>query len=107
MPAIAAVRRTHDLLPSESHAWERLLALHPSVAASFGCRLADTPAFEHTELFERGVGSGTDVVDKEMYTFDDRGGRSLTLRPEGTAGMVRALLGAAALQERNPARVHY
>jgi histidyl-tRNA synthetase len=72
-----------------------------------GYQLVDTPVFEHSELFERGVGSGTDVVDKEMYTFTDRGGRSLTLRPEGTAGVLRATLGASLVQETRPLRVRY
>jgi len=107
MPPIAPVRGTHDLLPDASAAWQWLLDTHRRVAGEHGYRLADTPVFEHTELFERGVGVGTDVVDKEMYTFADRAGRSLTLRPEGTAGMVRAVLGAHLTQHERPVRVHY
>lgn len=107
MPPIAAVPGTHDVLPPASAAWEELHRIHHDVAARHGYRLAETPIFEHTELFERGVGSGTDIVDKEMYTFVDAGGRSLTLRPEGTAGMVRACLAANLLQEIRPARLRY
>ena len=107
MPGIAAPRGTRDLLPDASAAWEWLHETHARVAASFGYQLVDTPIFEHTELIERGVGTGTDVVDKETYSFEDRGGRSLTLRPEGTAGVLRAVLAANLLQELRPVRVHY
>ncbi len=77
------------------------------MAGRHGYQLIDTPTFEATELFARGVGSGTDIVDKEMYTFSDRGGRSMTLRPEGTAPTLRAILGARLEQQRRPVRVHY
>jgi histidyl-tRNA synthetase len=107
MPGIAAPRGTRDLLPDASPGWEWLHGVHKQVAESFGYQLVDTPVFEHTELIERGVGAGTDVVDKEMYTFTDRGGRSLTLRPEGTAGVLRAVLGANLTQEIRPVRVRY
>lgn len=107
MPRIVAVPGTHDLLPPRSDAWERLHRIHREVAVRHGYRLADTPIFEFTDLFERGVGTGTDVVEKEMYTFVDPGGRSLTLRPEGTAGMVRACLSAGLLQQWRPLRLHY
>ena len=107
MPSIPPVRGTHDILPTESHAWDWLLAMHAGTAESFGYVRADTPIFEHTELFERGVGTGTDVVEKEMFTFTDKGGRSLTLRPEGTAGMTRAVLDAGLTQHARPVRVHY
>jgi len=107
MPGIAAPRGTRDLLPDASPAWEWLHDVHRRVAGGFGYQLVDAPVFEHTELIERGVGTGTDVVDKEMYTFADRGGRSLTLRPEGTAGVLRAVLAANLLQEHRPVRVRY
>lgn len=107
MPPISAPRGTRDLLPADAAAWEWLHDVHARVAGAHGYRLVDTPVFEHTELFERGVGAGTDVVDKEMFTFADRGGRSLTLRPEGTAGVVRACLGASLLQRERPLRVRY
>ncbi|TMC49691.1 MAG: histidine--tRNA ligase [Chloroflexi bacterium] len=107
MPPIAAPRGTNDLLPDASSAWRWLHETHARVVESFGYRLVDSPIFEHTELFERGVGTSTDVVEKQMYTFTDRGGRSLTLRPEGTAGVLRAVMAGNALAEVRPARVHY
>src|SRR5579863_7116334 len=107
MPAIARQRGTHDLLPDDAPAWRWLVDSHAAIAVSHGYRLIDTPVFEATELFARGVGEGTDVVDKEMYTFTDRGGRSLTLRPEGTAPVLRAVLEAHLEQQVRPVRVHY
>jgi histidyl-tRNA synthetase len=91
--SFSAPRGTRDLLPPESWRWHRLfdLALN-RVFGPAGYEPMDTPIFEHTEVFERGVGQATEVVTKQMYTFDDRGGRSLTLRPEATAGIVRAVL---------------
>ncbi|MGH2775786.1 MAG: histidine--tRNA ligase [Actinomycetota bacterium] len=91
--SFSAPRGTRDLLPPESWRWHRVfdLALN-RVFGLAGYEPMDTPIFEHTEVFERGVGEGTEVVSKQMYTFHDRGGRSLTLRPEATAGVVRAVL---------------
>ena len=92
MSAIDAPKGVIEYLPPESAAFlavrEALAA--PAIAAGYG--YAEVPIFEHTELFVRGVGESTDVVSKEMYTFDDRGGRSLSLRPEGTAGVMRAVI---------------
>jgi histidyl-tRNA synthetase len=88
----APPRGTQDLLPPVSERLEYLAGLAVSVARSYGFRRVDTPVFEHTELFVRGVGETSDVVTKEMYTFDDQGRRSLTLRPEGTAPVMRAYL---------------
>jgi histidyl-tRNA synthetase len=85
-------RGTQDLLPPTSEWLDELARRAGSVARSFGFRRVETPAFEHTELFVRGVGETSDVVTKEMYTFEDKGGRSLTLRPEGTAPVMRAYL---------------
>lgn len=107
MPGIAAPRGTKDLLPEAAPAWEWLHDVHARVTGSFGYQLIDTPIFEHAELIERGVGTGTDVVDKETYTFTDRGGRLVTLRPEGTAGVLRAVLTANLVQEIRPVRVRY
>ncbi len=107
MSPIAPPRGTRDLLPDEAPAWRWFLETHAAVAGRHGYQLIDTPVFEATELFARGVGSGTDIVDKEMYTFTDRGGRSMTLRPEGTAPTLRAVLGARLEQQRRPVRVHY
>ena len=107
MTPIAPPRGTKDLLPDEATAWRWLHDAHTTIASRHGYQLIDTPVFEATELFARGVGSGTDIVDKEMYTFTDRGGRSMTLRPEGTAPALRAVLGARLEQQRRPVRVHY
>lgn len=83
---------TKDLLPSESYKWQEVERKVKKVLDSYNFKEIRLPVFEHTELFQRGVGETTDVVQKEMYTFDDKGGRSITLRPEGTAGAVRAYL---------------
>ncbi|MGH2691309.1 MAG: histidine--tRNA ligase [Actinomycetota bacterium] len=85
-------RGTQDLVPPESDRIEKLRSDAVTLARTYGFRPVETPAFEHTDLFVRGVGESTDVVTKEMYTFEDKGGRSLTLRPEGTAPVVRAYL---------------
>ncbi|MDX1468654.1 MAG: histidine--tRNA ligase [Acidimicrobiia bacterium] len=87
-------RGTDDILPPESEAWRRALAIWDEWARLYGFPLVMTPIFESTDLFERGVGDTTEMVTKQMYTFEDQGGRSLTLRPEGTAGVVRAYIGA-------------
>lgn len=89
-------RGTDDILPPQSEAWRRALTLWDEWTRRYGFPLVMTPIFESTELFERGVGDTTEVVTKQMYTFEDRGGRSVTLRPEGTAGVVRAYLNAGA-----------
>ncbi|MEW6698077.1 MAG: histidine--tRNA ligase [Bacillota bacterium] len=83
-------RGTNDILPGEVEKWQYLEELTRRVCKEYGYGEARTPIFEHTELFSRGVGETTDIVEKEMYTFIDRGDRSLTLRPEGTAATVRA-----------------
>lgn len=89
---LRAPKGTDDILPPQSRVWRRLLRSWEDWAERFGYDLIQTPVFEQTELFARGVGESTEVVQKQMYTFEDRGGRSLTLRPEGTAGVVRAYL---------------
>ena len=81
---------TRDLLPEDTYKWQELEANLKEVLESFGFEEIRVPVFEHTEVYQRGVGETTDVVQKEMYTFDDKGGRSITLRPEGTAGVIRA-----------------
>jgi histidyl-tRNA synthetase len=85
-------RGTQDILPADTTAWQAIEARAREVSTRFGYREIRTPIFEATELFLRGVGETTDIVTKEMYTFEDKKGRSLTLRPEGTAGVVRALV---------------
>ncbi len=107
MPQIAAPKGTRDILPDEFADRRWLLDAHAAVAESFGYRGIETPIIESTELFSRGVGTDTDIVEKQMFTFEDRGGRSLTLRPEGTAGTLRAVLGAHLDQELRPVRLHY
>lgn len=89
---ISAPRGTADVLPSESVAWQDLEARIRTLARRYGYGEVRTPTFESTELFVRGVGETTDIVEKEMYTFVDKGGRSITLRPEWTAPVVRAAL---------------
>ena len=83
---------TDDLLAPESQVWRNALSLWERWSERYGYPLVMTPIFESTDLFERGVGDGSEVVTKQMYTFTDRGGRSVTLRPEGTASVVRAYL---------------
>ena len=87
-----APKGTDDILPPESERWRTVLRVFDSIAERYGYALVMTPIFEHTELFARGVGEQTEVVEKQMYTFEDRRGRSLTLRPEATASVVRAYL---------------
>ena len=87
-----APRGTKDILPEQIGNWIEVENKIREVCKNFGYEEIRTPTFEHTELFQRGIGEGTDVVDKEMYTFTDRGGRSITLRPENTASAVRAYL---------------
>lgn len=87
---INAARGTKDILPVESWKWQHVEATARDIFSRYGYGEIRTPIFELTELFARGVGETTDIVEKEMYTFQDKGGRSLTLRPEGTAGVVRA-----------------
>jgi histidyl-tRNA synthetase len=92
MGAIQALRGTKDLLPEESRLWQWVEAIARTHLDRAAFREIRTPIFEQTELFARGIGEATDVVGKEMYTFSDRGARSLTLRPEGTAGVVRSVI---------------
>lgn len=87
-----AVKGTNDILPSDSYKWQFVENKMLETARLFGFKEIRIPVFEHTEVFKRGVGDTTDVVQKEMYTFDDRGGRSVTLRPEFTAGVIRSVL---------------
>jgi histidyl-tRNA synthetase len=89
-----APKGTDDVLPPESRDWLRAERTFIDLAETFGYDLVLTPHFEATELFERGVGEATEVVEKQMYTFTDKGGRSLTLRPEATASLVRAMIEA-------------
>lgn len=96
-----------DVLPSEVYLWQHVEKTARETAAGFGFREIRTPVFEHTELFLRGVGDTTDIVNKEMYTFLDKGGRSITLRPEGTAGVARAFLEGGLAGGVLPAKMYY
>ena len=87
-----APRGTKDILPDQIGNWQYLENEIRKICAIYGYEEIRTPTFEHTELFKRGIGETTDVVDKEMYTFTDKGDRSITLRPENTASVVRAYL---------------
>ena len=98
---IQAIRGTKDILPTDIQAWHTLETTFRRVAASFGFQEIRTPLFEATELFSRGIGETTDIVGKEMYTFLDQGQTSLTLRPEATASIVRAVI-EHTLVEKNP-----
>ena len=88
--AYIAPRGTVDILPGKSEQWIKLEQLLRTISANYNVKEMRTPIFEHTELFNRAVGDTTDVVSKEMYTFEDKKGRSITLRPEGTAGIARS-----------------
>lgn len=92
MENIKAIRGTRDILPGEVDYWQQLEATARQIFSQAAYQEIRTPIFEPTSLFERGIGTGTDIVGKEMYTFLDKGDRSLTLRPEGTAGVVRAYI---------------
>ena len=102
-----APRGTQDVLPSQSGRWKYLEKTAMETAALFGFKEIRTPVFEHTELFTRSVGDTTDVVQKEMYTFQDKGNRSITLRPEGTAGVVRAAIQNGLLGDALPVMASY
>jgi len=102
-----APRGTNDIVPRESVKWRYIEDVTRKICRRYGFGEIRTPVFEHTELFERGVGDTTDIVQKEMYTFDDKGGRSITLRPEGTAGAARAYLERHLYAEAQPSKLFY
>jgi len=104
--AIKAVRGVRDILPSETGRWQRGEAAARATFEAYGYREIRLPLFERTELFARGIGDETDIVKKEMYTFEDRGGDSLTLRPEATAGLVRAYIEHGFQVEPKPVRLY-
>lgn len=103
----SAPKGTRDLLPPETAQWQYLERIFADVSSRFSYREIRLPTFEQTELFQRGVGDTTDVVQKEMYTFSDKGGRSMTLRPEGTAGVVRSYLENGLGSWPSPVRLFY
>lgn len=102
-----APKGTKDTLPSESYKWQYIEKIMRDVCARFGYREIRTPVFEHTELFLRGIGDTTDVVQKEMYTFLDKKGRSITLKPEGTAGVVRSFVERGMGGAAQPTKMYY
>ena len=107
MTSFQAPRGTADHLPEEQKYWRYIESKATDVAARFGFGRIDTPTFEDSNLFIRSVGEGTDIVEKEMYTFDDRGGDSITLRPEGTAPVCRAYLEHGMHNLPQPVRMYY
>lgn len=104
---IKAPRGTKDITIQESYKWQYIEKNVRDLTALYGYREIRTPIFEHTELFDRGVGDTTDVVQKEMYTFLDKGGRSITLRPEGTSGVVRSFIESGLVGGPQPTKMFY
>ncbi len=98
---------TKDVLPNESYKWHYIEKIARETAREFGAREIRTPVFEHTELFLRGVGDTTDIVNKEMYTFQDKGDRSITLKPEGTAGVGRSFIENSLHADAMPLKMYY
>ena len=98
---------TKDVLPQDSYKWQFVESKARETAKVFGASEIRTPTFEHTEVFLRGVGETTDIVNKEMYTFNDKGGRSITLKPEGTAGVARAFVENGLSNSVLPAKLFY
>ena len=115
-----APKGTKDMLPQDAYKWHFVEKTFRDVSKYYGMREIRTPMFEHTELFARGVGDTTDIVQKEMYTFNDKGNRSITLKPEGTAGagsvtlkpegtspIVRAFIESRLFNEAQPTKLYY
>ncbi len=102
-----AVKGTNDVLPEESYKWQYVEKKMLDTALLFGFKEIRVPVFEHTEVFQRSVGDTTDVVQKEMYTFNDKGGRSITLRPELTAGVIRSVIENGLYNQSLPQKVCY
>ncbi|MGB4188114.1 MAG: histidine--tRNA ligase, partial [Limnochordia bacterium] len=100
-------RGTNDILPEETGKWQFVEAKIRELCRRYGYQEIRTPVFEHTELFVRGIGEATDIVEKEMYAFTDRSGRSLALRPEGTAGVVRAFVEHRLDARSLPVKLYY
>ena len=107
MKKLTGVKGMNDLLPQDAYRWEFLERTVQSLAKAYGYQNIRTPIVEHTEVFQRGIGEVTDIVEKEMYSFEDRlNGEQLTLRPEGTAAVVRAVVEQNLLYE-GPKRLFY
>lgn len=104
---LQAPKGTKDLLPMDAYKWHYVEDKLKKIAAEYGFREIRTPMFESTDLFRRGVGETTDVVQKEMYTFEDKGGRSMTLKAEGTAPSVRAFIESSMYADAQPTKLYY
>ena len=102
-----APKGTADMLPDIARAWEHLQRTAQTMFAAYGYEPIYTPLFEHTDVFTRGIGEATDIVSKEMYTFEDKGGRSITLRPEGTASVVRSALEHSLTANGRASKLYY
>ena len=102
-----SIRGTRDILPEEAKKWQYLERVARDIFQKYGYEEVRTPIFEVTELFQRSIGEDTDIVTKEMYTFLDKKGRSLTLRPEGTAGIIRAVIENNLYRQKRIARLYY
>ncbi|AQR77567.1 histidine--tRNA ligase [Paenibacillus larvae] len=105
--SIQKPKGTQDIIPGQVEKWQRLEKLAGNICRRFGYREIRSPIFEHTELFSRGVGETTDIVEKEMYTFEDKGKRNISLRPEGTAGVVRAYIENKLYGEPDLTKLYY
>ena len=104
---VQAPKGTKDMLPQDAYKWHFVENKFREIAKFYGMREIRTPMFEHTDLFLRGVGDTTDIVQKDMYTFNDKGNRSITLKPEGTAPVVRAFIENRLLNEAQPTKLYY
>ena len=104
---IFAPRGTSDILPKDQFLWSKVVSVCKKIASDFSYERINTPIFEYTELFNRGVGNETDIVQKEMYTFEDHGGDSITLRPEGTAAICRSYIQNGLFNLPQPTRLFY
>lgn len=104
---IQAPKGTRDVTPQESYIWQYVEGVIRELCRKYNFRETRTPVIEHTELFQRGVGDTTDVVQKEMYTFTDKGERSITLKPEGTAGVARMFIEQKLFNDAQPTKMYY
>ena len=105
--AMKAPKGTKDMLPKDAHKWQYIEGEWAKICSEYGFKEIRTPAFESTDLFNRGVGDTTDIVQKEMYTFEDMGRRSITLKPEGTSPAVRAFIESNLYAETQPTKIFY
>src|SRR3989337_2038591 len=105
--AMQAIKGVKDILPEDMPAWHRLESAARKIFEDFGFSEIRVPIFEYTELFARSIGASTDIVEKEMYPFEDRDARKITLRPEGTAGVVRAFVEHKMYAESQLTKLYY